>query len=229
LTNSLPALRREYARVAPSPGSITNSLASVRVFATQSEYLEYVGNEYEWTAGLYSPLHRELVAWLPPQDESSLMRTLQHEAFHQYLAVAGELATAAPWFNEGNAEMFERATLSSSGKVEISFDPEAMAFIRARADELAGLIPALLQMDYQEFYSGTPEAVELKYRLAWSICYFLEIGAPSLKGKPFASLRSDYMRHLVETRDMLLATERTLPPDLLAKFIASWRKFYISE
>jgi len=226
LTNSLPRLRRAYAACVPSAISATNQLAVVRVFATREEYLAYVGVQHKWTAALWDSLHRELVLYLPMEGTQDLLHTVWHEAFHQYLAYAAALVTAAPWFNEGHAEMFERSHLDRKGNVTFDKDPEASAYINAYARELADMLPAFFALDYDEFYGGTQEEIVARYRLAWSIAYFLEVGAPKLRFQPFANLRRDYVKALVDTRSMEEAGRITLDGDFRKQFIAAWLNFW---
>ncbi len=227
LTNSLPRLRRAYAACAPSPLSFaTNHIAVVRVFATREEYLAYVGVQHKWTAALWDSLHRELVLYLPADGAQSLLQTVWHEAFHQHLAYAAALVTAAPWFNEGHAELFEHSHLDRKGNVVFDKDPEAAAYVNAYANELAEMLPEFFSLDYDEFYGGTQEEIVARYRLAWSIAYFLEEGAPKLRFQPFADLRRDYVKALVDTRSMDEADILTLNDDFRKQFISAWLAFW---
>ncbi len=226
ITNELPILREAFAKSAPSPLDIKDSIASMRLFATREEYLMYVGGDAEWSAGQWDPVHRELAAWLPPGEAASLERTLRHEAFHQYLAYACAFAQASPWFNEGHAEMFERVSFDGEGGVEVEMDDDAALFIRTNAESLAGLIPALMLMDYRQFYDGSDEARSLKYRLAWSIAYFLEKGAPKVRNRPFEGVRARYLKTLVDTRSMLDATRLVFNGDMTKLLVTEWLKFW---
>ncbi len=226
LTNNLPRLRRAYAACVPSALSATNHLAVVRVFATREEYLAYVGVQHKWTAALWDSLHRELVLYLPMEGTQDLLKTVWHEAFHQYLAYAAALVTPAPWFNEGHAEMFEHSHLDGKGNVTFDKDSEASAYINAYARELAEMLPAFFTIGYDEFYGGTQEEIVARYRLAWSIAYFLEVGAPKLRFKPFAGLRRDYVKALVDTRSTDEAGHITLDGDFQKQFISAWLAFW---
>ena len=226
LTNSLPRLRRAYAACAPSALSATNQLAVVRVFATREEYLAYVGVQHKWTAALWDSLHRELVLYLPLEGTQELLRTVWHEAFHQYLAYAAALVTAAPWFNEGHAEMFEHSHIGSNGTIVFDKDPKAAAYVNAYANEFADMLPEFFTLDYAEFYGGTQEEIVARYRLAWSIAYFLEVGAPKIRFQPFADLRRDYVKALVDTRSTDEAGRVTLSGDFRKQFIAAWLAFW---
>ena len=226
LTNNLPRLRRAYARCVPSALSATNKTAVVRVFRSREEYLAYVGVEQKWTAALWSPVRRELVLYLPESGADKLLRTVWHEAFHQYLAYAGSMIDSSPWFNEGHAQLFEHSHFDRDGVIVFDRDAQSEAYVKQYAAELAQYIPAVLEMDYAAFYDGTQEEIAAKYRLAWSIAYFLEVGAPKIRMRPFENLRADYLRELVRTRSMHEATAAVLNDDRREAFAAAWLDFW---
>ncbi|MCQ2388448.1 MAG: DUF1570 domain-containing protein [Kiritimatiellae bacterium] len=226
LTNDLPRMRRAYARVAPSPLGGEPHVALVRVFGSQIEYLAYVGVEQQWTAAVWTPARRELVAWVPERGVEELLRTTWHEAFHQHLSYAAMMSTASPWFNEGHAELFENAHVGEDGEVVFDLDADAASFVRQNADALAEAIPAFLLLDYDGFYAENAAVRLANYRLAWSIAYFLEIGAPDVRFRPFENLRADYVKALVKTRDRAQATAEVLPEPLLKELVREWKKFW---
>ena len=226
LTNDLPQMRAAYAAAVPSPLVATNHIAAVRVFSDREDYLSYIGEGAEWSAAVWSPRRRELVLNLQPSGADELLKTIRHEAFHQYLAYAGAMAEASPWFNEGHAELFERTSFDRDGKVVFERDEAAAAFVRANAASIAASFPALLYFDYMDFYSGTDAQRRANYRIAWSIAYFLEVGAPEVRFRPFASLRADYVKALVQTRNGDAATEAVFNADTLKLFSREWKKFW---
>ena len=226
LTNRLPRLRRAYATCAPSALAATNQLAVVRVFATREEYLAYVGVQHKWTAALWDSLHRELVLYLPIGGTQNLLNTVWHEAFHQHLAYAAALVTAAPWFNEGHAELFEHSHLDRNGNVVFDRNPEAAAYVQEYAAALAEMLPSFLTLNYDAFYGGTQEEIAARYRLAWSLAYFLEVGAPKVRFQPFANLRRDYVKALVDTRSMDEADHVVFTTEFRGEFISAWLDFW---
>ena len=227
LTNSLPCLRRAYAACAPTTlSATTNQLAVVRVFATREEYLAHVGVDHKWTAALWDTLHRELVLYLPLDGTQGLLQTVWHEAFHQYLAYAAALVTAAPWFNEGNAELFEHSHLDRKGEVVFDLDPAAAAYVHECAADIAAILPTFMRMGYEAFYDGTQDEIATRYRIAWSLAYFLEVGAPKVRFKPFANLRADYVKALIYTRSMDEADRTVFTDEFRAKFITAWLDFW---
>ena len=162
-----------------------------------------------------SPARRELVAYLPPDGETKLLETIRHEAFHQYLSYAALFRSVSPWLNEGYAQYFE-----NTSHCDWHPTPEA---VKTYAEALV----AVMLMDYDEFYAGSDEARALKYRLAWSIAYFLETGAKEVRFQPFEDVRRRYLVKLLQTGDMREATAYAFESrDKLADFVEEWSRFW---
>ena len=221
LTNDLPVLRRRYAEVIQSPLSGSNTLCVARIYANRDEYLEAAGEDMEWSAAYWNARRRELVAYMPEGGDRELLRTVRHEAFHQYLSYACSMIQASPWLNEGYAQYFEDEADGNWG-----IDVEVADF-----DKLEELLYAIFFVDYQTFYAGSDRDRRLKYRLAWSVAYFLEKGAPKLRFEPFKNVKSNYIAALLDTHDMRLATAAAFDGshDKLKNFIAEWKKFWIKR
>ena len=215
LTNDLPVMRRRYAEVMPSPLNGSNTLCVARIYANRDEYLEAAGEGMEWSAAFWNPRRRELVAHMPESGSEKLLETIRHEAFHQYLSYACSMLSASPWLNEGYAQYFE------GGPDGPDFvDPTDLV-------QFAESIPAILAMDYNEFYSGTDLERRTKYRLALTIAYFLEKGAPEVRFQPFKDVKRDYIKALLETKDMFAATNAAFKnKETLELFIREWTKFW---
>ena len=217
LTNDLKVMRARYAETVPSPIDGSNVLCVARIFCDRDEYLDAVGEDMKWTAAYWSPVRRELVAYLPEGGAAELMKTIRHEAFHQYLSYACSMITASPWFNEGYAQYFEDTESSDWDVKGVELD----------FDRLAEVLPGVLAMDYEAFYSGTDLERRVKYRLAWSIAVFLEKGAPEVRFQPFKHLKRDYVAALLKTQDMRAATSAAFKTkDGLKEFVADWKKFW---
>ena len=221
LTNDLPMVRRRYAEVMPSPLNGSNTLCVARIYANRDEYLEAAGEGMEWSAAFWNPRRRELVAHMPKDGERELLKTIRHEAFHQYLSYACSMMQASPWLNEGYAQYFEDESDEKWG-VDVTV---------ADFDAFEEILPVLFFMDYHEFYSGTDEERRLKYRLSWSIAYFIENGAPKLRFMPFKGLKSSYITTLLDKGDMRIATLAAFDGsrDKLKNFIAEWKRFWIKR
>ena len=220
VTNDLGVMRAKYAETIPSPIDGSNVLAVARIFRTRGEYLDALEvNDVEgmqWSAAYWSSARRELVAYLPDEGADKLLKTIRHEAFHQYLAYASSMIPASPWFNEGYAQYFEE------GPAGPSFVDPCDLFEQADTK-----LPAIFMMDYDEFYSGTDLERRQKYRLALSVAYFIEKGAPEIAREPFKNLKRDYMTSLLKNRDMRKATLDAFgSAENFKRFIAEWKKFW---
>ena len=226
LTNRLPRLRKAYAAAAPSPLKDPVRPAVVRLLGGRTQYLEYVGVDYQWTAAVWAPERRELVAYLPDGGADELMKTIRHEAFHQYVSYAGCMITSSPWFNEGHAELFANTHFNLDGEIVYDADPKAAAIVRTGAEDFAEMLPGIMRMGYDEFYAGSEEEREAKYAVAWSIAYFLQKGAPEIRFQPYKDLRRDYMKALVRTRSMHEATAAVLPEEKMKDFADDWLSFW---
>ena len=220
LTNEFATMRRRYAEVVPTPIDGSNVLCVARIFKDRDEYLDTVGDELKWSAAYWCPSRRELVAYLPEGGARDLLKTIRHEAFHQYLSYATSMISVSPWFNEGYAVYFEdeEAAAWDLGEVEVN------------VDELAQALPALLLMDQSQFYDGSNLERRVKYRLAWSIARFIEKGAPEVRFQPFKDLKKRYVEALLKTHDMQKATAYAfVNKDNLDLFVREWKKFWKGE
>ena len=223
LTNDFPVMRAKYAAAIPSPLDGSNVLSVVRIYASRDEYLDALETDgmtnMAWSAAYWSPGRRELVAHLSAGDEKELMRTVRHEAFHQYLSYASSMISSSPWFNEGFAQYFEDDANADWG--------EGFDLTDENVDRMSAAIPGLLMMDYERFYGGSDLERRFKYKLAWSVVRFIEKGADEVRLKPFEGLKKRYMDALIETRDMRKATSAAFKDaDLLKQFVAEWKKFW---
>ena len=220
LTNDMPVMRAKYAAAVPSPVDGSNTLCVVRIFSNRDDYLEAAGDGMEWTAAYWSPSRRELVAYLPGGGEAELLKTLRHEAFHQYLSYACSMLPASPWFNEGYAQYFEDED-SADWQIDRGL---------VDLDRLEETLPAVLGMDYRQFYDGTDLERRLKYRIAWSMAVFLEKGARKVRFDPFKNLKRDYIEYLLKTRDMHAATSRAFgSTDNMKRFAAEWKAYWLKN
>lgn len=226
LTNSLPKLQAAYRELLPSPLADDRHLAAVRVFGSREEYIAYAGEAMKWSAAMWSPRHRELVLYLPERGAEELLRTVWHEAFHQYVEYACSMIQSSAWFNEGHAQLFENTHFDMDGNIVFDVDRDAVVFVKEHLDELSEYLPVFLDMDYPQFYAETPEDRAMNYRLAWSVAYFLQIGAPQVRFQPFKNLRADYMKALVRTRSRDLAVQAVLTEQVRKELVAEWREFW---
>ena len=255
LTNDMAVMRRQYAETLPTHIDGSNVLCVARIYANRDDYLDALAasglTNMMWSAAYWSPERRELVAYnaapkaysaTPKGDatflsresegSSTLLSTIRHEAFHQYLSYATAMIPTSPWLNEGYAEYFENGRLKmENGKRELeSGDWWEMLGEKPTPEDLerySAMLPAILLMDYDEFYSGSDALRRLKYALAQSIATFIEKGAPLVRFKPFENLKKDYFSALFETKDMRRATAAAFKDkERTEKFVAEWLKYW---
>lgn len=215
LTNDLRVMRAKYAQVVPTPIAVTNTLSVARIYATRAEFLKAAGESAQWTKAYWCPWRRELVAYLSFGGEEDLLKTIRHEAFHQYLSYATGMIESSPWLNEGYAEYFENG------------ENETWDVTEEELESYKIILPTIFAKNYQEFYSASESERALNYRLAWSIAYFLEHGAPKVRFDPFKNLKKRYFEKLIDSLSMSDATAYAFESkEKFDKFISEWQKFW---
>jgi hypothetical protein len=142
----------------------------VYLFAGEAGYRRYsagiLGTEPENTAGLYSPVTRQLLIWNVP-DREQMMQTIRHEGLHQFL---DRMASDVPiWLNEGLAEYYETAdfTKGSSRQIEVNLHHLVVARRQPIRD-----MGAFLAQNRASFYSNR----ERGYAHGWGFVHFLQNG-----------------------------------------------------
>jgi len=225
LESDLEPMRAAYAVLVPPPQPI-RAVGVIRIFADQEEYTRYVGEAYAWSAGLWNEGRGELV--IRPVEQGRydrvrerVMRTIYHEAFHQYLSLATQPLRACVWFNEGHAVFFEYADLQRGN---VSFR-ESESYVPLAA----GLpLEALFSMNYAFFYSGTDDQRRQRYATAWALVYYLRRSEAADPSFAFAGFLDDYMRALQQERDGPKATRALLAKYPLASLQADFTDFWSS-
>lgn len=149
----------------PSPPD--DNKYEVYLFSGRQGYLDYtqdlMGSASKGSLGLYTPALKQLLIWNVP-DREEMMRTVRHEAFHQYLDRL--LDVEAPrWLNEGLAEYFETATMV--GRKAHTGEPHAQ-----NLQALQGFgVPDL--EEFLELSDAQFMAHPLSYPYSWGLVHFL--------------------------------------------------------
>jgi len=148
----------------------------VFVFAGKASYLDYVedvfGGRGDSTQGMYSPFLKQLLV-LDSEPRESLMHTVRHEGFHQYL---DSLLDEPPiWFNEGLAEYFAAAHAPTGEWREGRLLPERLAVLTGdparpfvKAEELQSL-RTFLHTSQVRFMTKARR----NYAQAWALVHYL--------------------------------------------------------
>ncbi|HRR33995.1 MAG TPA: DUF1570 domain-containing protein [Kiritimatiellia bacterium] len=204
IQTTLSALRTAFTCLVP-PFEAETDVSVVRIFENAEAYRAYVGPEWEWSVGLWSPMRRELVILSQNKDIDRTLEIIRHEGFHQYLFHATRMIPHATWYNEGHACFCESAQVDSKGRVELTEGIRA-AFLIQHLKEVAANLPAVLRADRSAFYEGKDAQRNLNYATAWGLVYFLRKGAPSRRLSAYSQILSTYLTTLEVTRDAEAAT-----------------------
>lgn len=198
MLDQLQIMRKAYDRYFHHTPTPQDEVSVVRVFANPEEYVAYVGEGSEWSSGLFSSSHRELVIQGNEDVKSSkrnesIRTILFHEGFHQYLFLATGGKPIPIWFNEGHATFFESARISSSTKAPtIRMNEMRLRGIKAMTSYP---IKALMLMDQETFYNGGTDRDRLEnYALSWGITSFMRMAETSktAAAKPYTTFAIDY-------------------------------------
>ncbi len=231
----MEAMQGAYRRYVPPQKRL--GLSTVRVFATREGYNEYMkgatGESGERSIGLWSPSHEELLILdMGNSARNETLKTMRHEAFHQYLHYATGNGQHALWFNEGHACFFENVSYDTKKNyVRIWDDPKDRrpAAVASNPEKYARLVKDILMLDHAAFYAGTLHEVNDKYAAAWAAVYFLQKGAHSFQ--EFADYRGVVPAYLAAMKEGKSANEATRiawecvsQRDFVADFVKFWGK-----
>jgi hypothetical protein len=225
LQKELPQFRAACEKMIP-PAETISDVSVVRIFEERPDYQKYVGKEHEWSAGLWSPAHRELVICSMEKQFAITMQIIRHEAFHQYLFYASGMKDHAVWFNEGHATFLEESKPLQTGKGLDIPESSRIKFVVEHLELTAQNLEKVIGSSYQSFYSGSQEQRSLNYSTACALVYFLRKGVPSSKLTPYAKILETYQATLVETGNGSLATQKAFQGVDMTKFKADFIKFW---
>lgn len=191
LLDSMIAMRMVYTTYIPEPKKMKVPLSVIRVFATPEEYHAYSGAGEEWSSGVFSTTHRELVvrgdieSGSKEKQREEIRMVTFHEGFHQYLFSITPPTIHVPiWFNEGHATFFETFSLkmvTSAGKKK----PEGKPNLSYRLEEVKrdprfcspeGLV-TLMSFSTEVFYHERNRTAA--YASSWLLVHWLRTEAPT--------------------------------------------------
>ena len=227
---TMSALRKAYERYVPATHKVGTGV--VRVFASREDYGKYIKVSASGDAvgamqsiGLWDPSREELlVQYLDDKAES--LKTMRHEAFHQYVYYATGCGNHMTWFNEGHATLFENVRYNASnGQVRVLCSGSRAEWTGHDPERVAALIPRIIRMDRESYYSGD---VNAHYVAGWALCYFLQKGCWKLKGfEPYREVIPTYLKGISDGLDPQEANERAWAKvegrDISADFLKFWR------
>ena len=231
----MEAMQNAYRRYVPPQKEL--GVSTVRVFATREGYNEYMkgatGEAGDRTIGLWSPSHEELLILdMGNSARNETLKTMRHEAFHQYLHYATGSGHHAVWFNEGHACFFENVSYDAKKNyVRIWDDPKDRrpAAVASNPERFAKLVKDILMLDHAAFYAGTLGEVNDRYSAAWAAVYFLQKGANAFKEfADYHGVVPAYLEAMKEGKSAREATriawEGVSHRDFVADFLKFWGK-----
>lgn len=215
----LHALRNAYEQLVP-PRREIEEVSVVRVFAERRTFTDYLGDNAlkEWALGMWMPGRRELV--ISPFDEAddkrdreTMLHTVFHEGFHQYVHYALDSIPIPIWINEGYATFFEGADIGFRGKDVDILEVESRArvlenILEEHGDRPVGLARLML-MSTAEFYQ--PAGRLERYSLAWGLVYFLAKAADQYPEQPYDKVCDTVFETCAKTNgNWRIASERAV-------------------
>tara|TARA_R110002126_G_scaffold1490_7_gene8768 strand:- start:101 stop:1522 length:1422 start_codon:yes stop_codon:yes gene_type:complete len=186
----LDRLEALHRRLATDLDGIAGSAKTgvVRICKDRDEYLLYGGDRRAW--GYFSPSEGELVLHLVTSEEATL-RTLQHEAFHQFVFHATGGVSPHSWFDEGLAEHYGTATVEDGRVTGFAAPEDMLRPVKALVDaERTVPVADLLAMDQKAYYADPHRC----YPQGWALVRWLEMEARGRK----AQLLSTYFDELTQ-------------------------------
>ena len=231
----MEAMQAAYRRYVPPQKEL--GVSTVRVFATREGYNEYMkdatGEAGDRSIGLWNPSREELLILdMGNSERNKTLKTMRHEAFHQYLYYATGNGRHAMWFNEGHACFFENVSYDAKKNyVRILDDPQDRrpAAVASDPDRFARLVKNILMLDHAAFYEGTLQEVNDKYSAAWAVIYFLQKGSHAFKEfADYEGVVPAYLEAMKEGKSAPEATriawEGVAHRDFVADFLKFWGK-----
>ena len=206
-------------------------ISVIKLFYSRDEYLKYVGDQYSFSIGMWVSSKEELIISSSygnrKDNREEMVRTLDHEGFHQYIFYACNMITPSPWFNEGHATFFEGLEFKSRD-LELDTTGRLSDFQSSTGGSLSkGMINNLIHMDYSQFYEK--DSFGRNYSAAWGLVYFLNKGAPAMGKFEYAVIPLKYYQVFHDLKDPEKATEEAWRGIDLNVFSKDMLKFYTTK
>jgi hypothetical protein len=205
---------------------------SVFLLADHEDYvglMDSFGIEAEHSGGLYfegeSQRRSGLATYVGDRSFGSVMRTLRHEAFHQFQDY--RLNDRLPvWLNEGFAEYFERAVVTEAGRVSLGRAalPSVLHVRQMVRDDAYIRFDRFFDISSKAWRRNMRrdmgEGTKNQYVQAWSLVYFFMHGDDGRYSGAFEQFVSD----LAGGRAQRQAFEEAFGIEL-ANIEPAWREF----
>lgn len=171
LLDEIQLIRKEYTKLFPEPYGTDIPTSVIRIFSKPEDYLEYVGPEHQWSSGLFSTTHRELLVRADDdakgkERKDDIREIAFHEGWHQYFFLITPAGSNIPlWFNEGFATYFENFRVSNRVARPRKSNRARQAIGLTHMQTIDGL-KDFMASTREEFYG--PNRLDY-YAMAWAI------------------------------------------------------------
>lgn len=226
LLDNMEAMRTVYTQYIPEPKKMKVPTSVIRLFATPEAYHAYAGSGDEWSSGVFSTTHRELVvmgnveAGSKDEQKDDIQRVTFHEGTHQYLFSITPPATRIPiWFNEGHATFFEtfslKTTTGPGKRRKVTGTPHLSPRLlvvqhNAQFCSPAGLA-TLMSFSHEAFYQEQHR--DAAYATAWVLVHWLRTEAP----EELAQTLNQYYALICKGKSQEEANRQVYSPAILAQ------------
>ncbi|MDO5462875.1 MAG: hypothetical protein Q4F99_05265 [bacterium] len=220
LLNEIQLIRKEYTKLFPEPYGTDIPTSVIRIFSNPDDYREYVGPDHQWSSGLFSTTHRELLVRADDEDKGKerkdeIREIAFHEGWHQYFFLITPAGSGVPiWFNEGFATYFETFRVSNKVARPRKSKRASQALALTHMHTVEGL-KTFMSCTTEDFYG--PKRLDY-YAMAWAItATIVSSKDPLLKGtlqayyKELIATSPEAAREKIFTDEVLTALSEALP------------------
>ena len=172
----MEAIFQEYSRRLERFGADIKNRFEVVVYADQESYDEDVPSALKGSVGAFVSKKHLLVSYRGNRTYESVLRTLYHEGFHQFM-FEGIAEDCPIWLNEGLAEYFSEATWNGRGFTTGQVPTVRLAIVKQAIDKRQYLplqkLFSLRTRDWLRNIQIDNSRASLQYCQAWSMVHFL--------------------------------------------------------
>ena len=221
LQDRLEIMRKKLHKFIPAINDI-DEVSVVTIIDNKQNYLNYVSDAPEWSAGLWHPQRREVILYVQA-DEEQTIQVLLHETFHQYIFYALARRTTPTWSNEGHAELVESSEISKSGfRAEVIEHKYNLQTLEKMIKSRSINIKRFINIPHQEFYKDPKR----NYPIAWSLVYFLQKGNVAFPKKKYAKVCSTIYTELSKHGNPQKAVATAFKKIKLSEFQKDYYEFW---
>jgi len=202
----------------------------IKLFQYRKDYIAYINDPIaQYSIGLWMPNKKELIVSPPPSYSrtdklSSMLETLVHEGFHQYIHYAASENPSSRWFNEGVAQFLESIEFQKGGRFTIN--------INERYPNLRVLVNRY-KLDAKQLINTTPRSfmgsADFNYTYSWGLIYYLIIGSRTMGEHQYTKILSKYYIALINGQKEKQATAIAWQGINMSKFNRDFKNFWANE